>query len=329
MLNLGKVLRELAGQRPVFHSEADFQHALAMEIARHDPSLDVRLEYRPLNDERIYLDLWVSDGSRRLAVELKYKTRAARIDWKDERFDLAHHGAPDLGGYDVWKDVQRLERVCAGRTDTDGCVIFLTNDPAYWNDPASDGTIGSAFRPHEGREATGGLFWASHAGDGTMKNREEPLVLRGHYRVTWNDYARLGVAPGLTFRFTVLPVAAVESVGQTPEEPLPEATPTSSGIPIAEPVRPTSATPMDVGRGSRYRALHDYLKGLTVERIELTFGEIEKILGFPLPDSARKYGAFWANHHGGTHVWATQWMDAGWRTEKPNLAAERVTFVRG
>jgi tetratricopeptide (TPR) repeat protein len=37
----------------------------------------------------------------------------------------------------------------------DGYVIFLSNDATYWSEPASDVTIGSAFRLHEGRVAGG------------------------------------------------------------------------------------------------------------------------------------------------------------------------------
>ncbi len=254
------------------------------------------------------VDLWISDGMQQFAVELKYKTKLASIDWMEERFDLANHGAPDLGGYDVWKDVQRLERICAARGDTEGYVVFLTNDPVYWNAPASDDTIGSAFRLYEGREASGGLFWASHAGDGSMKSRENPIRLRGRYRVAWNDYARLGIASGLTVRFAVIPVATLMGAAEEhADDELPRLRKERNGA-------------------SKYHPLHDYLRKLTVERIELTFGEIEKILGFSLPKSARKYTAFWANDK--SHVCATQWMGAGWRAENLNLADERIKLVR-
>lgn len=41
------LLDELASTRPIFHSEADFQHALAMLIARQHPTARLRLETRP------------------------------------------------------------------------------------------------------------------------------------------------------------------------------------------------------------------------------------------------------------------------------------------
>ena len=37
-------LEELSARRPVFHSDADFQHELAMRIKYHDPTVSIRLE---------------------------------------------------------------------------------------------------------------------------------------------------------------------------------------------------------------------------------------------------------------------------------------------
>src|SRR6266567_4623533 len=65
----------LAAERPIFHSEADFQHALAWLLHQRFPHAALRLEYRPFPDERFYLDIWVDIGTERLAIELKYPTR--------------------------------------------------------------------------------------------------------------------------------------------------------------------------------------------------------------------------------------------------------------
>ncbi len=45
LIEMGEVLNTLATQRRVFHSEADFQHALAWEIHRRLPHAAIRLEY--------------------------------------------------------------------------------------------------------------------------------------------------------------------------------------------------------------------------------------------------------------------------------------------
>ena len=51
MLALHKAMDDLARRRPVFHAEADFQHALAWHLRRSGAVDDVRLE-KPLNPWR-------------------------------------------------------------------------------------------------------------------------------------------------------------------------------------------------------------------------------------------------------------------------------------
>ncbi|MBU4436244.1 MAG: hypothetical protein KKC14_17730 [Alphaproteobacteria bacterium] len=61
--------------------------------------------------------------------------------------------------------------------------------------------------------------------------------------------------------------------------------------------------------------------------IRLTFAEINEILGFQLPRSARDHQAWWSNTRLG-HSHAAAWLDAGWKTEMLDLDGERVTFVK-
>lgn len=82
-----------------------------------------------------------------------------------------------------------------------------------------------------------------------------------------------------------------------------------------------------MARSPKYRPLGDYLRLRDSATITMTFEEIERILGASLPPSARNHGAFWANS-GQTHVWATEWMSAGWRVVGHSLDEQRVTFAR-
>src|SRR5687767_6681187 len=102
-------MSRLAVLRPIFHSEADFQHALAWQIREERPDLTIRLEYRsPHLDQRGYIDLWVTDGNESLGVELKYKTRARKEEVNGETFDLLNQSAQDIGRYDTLRDIERL-----------------------------------------------------------------------------------------------------------------------------------------------------------------------------------------------------------------------------
>ena len=75
----------------------------------------------------------------------------------------------------------------------------------------------------------------------------------------------------------------------------------------------------------KYRELTEHLM-FTVRDIEswtATFKEIETILHFELPDSARKHKAWWANQGRGQ---SASWMMAGRRTSAVDLENETVTF---
>ena len=77
---------------------------------------------------------------------------------------------------------------------------------------------------------------------------------------------------------------------------------------------------------SKYRPLLQYLAKTDALFLKLSFAEIEKILGAPLPQSARRYFAWWANEEDGMHVQAESWMDAGFQTEKLDFNGGTVCF---
>ena len=200
MVSVEDLMASLARERPVFHSEADFQHALAWHWQQRSPEAVVRLEYRlPLPGERAYADLWVREGGETVCVELKYWTRSLNVQVGDEAFTLADQAAQDLGRYDFIKDVGRVERLVDAGHATRGHVVALTNDQGYWNQPRL-GTVDAAFRLHEGRTLGGELAWADHAGIGTTATRQRVLRLAQEYQCHWQPYADLGVRGG-EFRF--------------------------------------------------------------------------------------------------------------------------------
>lgn len=132
MIDLNAILNSLAQQRPVFHSEADFQHALAWKIQKHLPDAAVRLEY-PISNQnsRRYLDIYITQLRRPVAIELKYKTRAVTVQIGSEKFTLKNQSAQDIGRYDFIKDIYRLEQMLKADQKGIGYAILLTNDSAY------------------------------------------------------------------------------------------------------------------------------------------------------------------------------------------------------
>ncbi len=195
------LLAELAKTRPIFHSEADFQHALAWKLHQEFPSIDVRLEFRLPLSERMYVDIWAKEADHVLAIELKYKTRRLATSVNGEPFELADHAAQDLGRYDTIKDICRLEALSRTNLKLAAYVVLLTNDSAYWHSPGAKETVYGAFRLSEGRELRGELAWGAAAGGGTIKSRERALVLSGSYAAKWRDYSTVATKSYGQFKY--------------------------------------------------------------------------------------------------------------------------------
>jgi hypothetical protein len=79
---------------------------------------------------------------------------------------------------------------------------------------------------------------------------------------------------------------------------------------------------------SRYEPLAQFLRGCNAPVRKTSFVEIEKILGFPLPPSAHRYNAWWANQQGKGHSQVAGWVGAGWRTRAVDLIGQSVEFER-
>jgi hypothetical protein len=78
---------------------------------------------------------------------------------------------------------------------------------------------------------------------------------------------------------------------------------------------------------SKYDPLKRYLAASNAAELPVQFSEVESILGFTLPASARNHREWWSNNVG-THVGARAWREAGWKTSRVNLGSEKLVFVR-
>jgi len=90
---------------------------------------------------------------------------------------------------------------------------------------------------------------------------------------------------------------------------------------------PPSPTRVTCGKG---QLLYKYLSERYAQRVVLKFSEIEDLLGFSLPDQARRHRGWWTD--AATEVdplnYADSWTLAN-RTAVPNLLAQTVVFERG
>lgn len=205
MVDIAEMMTRVSRARPIFHSEADFQHALAWHIHQAIPDCGVRLEYRPFPNENLYLDLWLSGIG--IALELKYATSRLDHDEGGENFSLRNQSARDVRRYDVVRDIERLEKVSGLPHVRGGYAILLTNDAAYWTPPTrSPDTIDAAFRVHEGRTIGGRLAWSERAGAGTTEGRQSAIEIGGRYDLRWSDYSTVGDRKNQRFRYLTVHV---------------------------------------------------------------------------------------------------------------------------
>ena len=201
-------MQALARRRTVFHSEADFQHAFAWEIHRSVPECDIRLEV-PVRatSSVIHLDLLARSPSGQMAIELKYKTRSLTAAINGEDFILASHAAQDLGRYDFFKDLTRIEAFVQAGPERTGYAIFLTNDSAYWKAPSAVGHGYAGFAMNDGRDVSGNLCWGERASEGTRRGRQEDVGIRGCYRLQWMPYSSLAAKSYGEFRYLCVQAA--------------------------------------------------------------------------------------------------------------------------
>jgi hypothetical protein len=92
--------------------------------------------------------------------------------------------------------------------------------------------------------------------------------------------------------------------------------PKGSGNVIPRSLRENGEVPVKRENG-KYGALQVYLHSCDAQEVTLTLREMEGILGFVLPASARQHRPWWANSHSHSH--ASSWLNAGWEVVRIDM----------
>ncbi len=83
----------------------------------------------------------------------------------------------------------------------------------------------------------------------------------------------------------------------------------------------------DAAARGKYSPLYRHLASMAGPRWRASFEELEAILGFNLPDSARLYRPWWSNQkRSAGHSHALAWQAAGWKTRAVDLESETLVF---
>ena len=102
--------------------------------------------------------------------------------------------------------------------------------------------------------------------------------------------------------------------------------PAIRGDPASRSVARPLAWAAPIEHHGKYRPLWEWLREQREPSVTITFGEIERVLGFPLPPSSRRHLPHWYGYDNTAVGRAIR--DAGWRARRVNLETETVTFER-
>ena len=157
---INTVIKSFASENIIFSNESQFQFDLAWKLQENDyirENYDIKLEVLGLSKERDqikkhYIDMVLVSKKEGILefipIELKFKTPQreleyfmADLDGKEKPIGRTFsQGAPDVGSYLFWRDVERLERVKDEIIILDGYenykmkkgyAVIMTNCPSY------------------------------------------------------------------------------------------------------------------------------------------------------------------------------------------------------
>jgi len=187
---LEKLIGELGQKRPVFHSERDFQYALAWKIKETFNEAELRPEM-PLRKkgDSIHLDLFIKYKGKKIGIELKYTTK--KFEWVSEDsefFSLSSHQAFYHREYDYIYDIFRLQNMIKDNVIDYGYAIFITNNEKFWSPPSKpSNTLDINFKIYEGRILEKELKWNGETN--TTKGRGDINLEHYNYKLIWKPYS--------------------------------------------------------------------------------------------------------------------------------------------
>ena len=182
-----------------FIREADIQLYLAKYLIDKKIFDRIFIEYHiprklipdyPWSGNKIYVDIVIEHKGYFYPIEIKYKTIKQEFQHfvfgqEDTKILLGQHGAQDIGCYDFWKDVKRVELF----EDTfpkceRGIVLFVSNDDTYRKKPLNPDAGYAKFSIHEGQHvlAKSTLDWN---GNFAVAKGRPALEITNDYIISW------------------------------------------------------------------------------------------------------------------------------------------------
>ncbi len=197
----------LRSNNELLFNERDFQIHLATWFrnsanAYEDVDVEYYVPWQELKDyvwkSELRLDVVVKKDGEYCPVELKYKTK--KVERHIARFDeqlkksvavMKDQGAQDIGMYDFWKDVRRVELV-RNRFDRvkGGLAVFVTNDASYKKE-SKETSNNFQFCMTEGKPHTKQKHWLNP--ESTCAKTHPNFEVEKEYNIKWNQQTVDGV----------------------------------------------------------------------------------------------------------------------------------------
>lgn len=200
-----KIEESINGSTKPFLREQDIQIKIINDLKNSEIEIDnIFFEYNIktnllenynypwVRDKNIFIDIVVEIKNKFYPIEIKYKTIKQQFNQNifgenGLLISTEKHGASNLGCYDLWKDVKRLEIIKERFENAEkGIILFVTNEKSYKRLPLNNNAGYSNFSIHEGRnviERTN-LFWN---GELAIAESRPQFILSNSYSINWKE----------------------------------------------------------------------------------------------------------------------------------------------
>ena len=195
-----KIIELLQAKKSLFVSEAHFQMSFIFEaFKQYGEEYDFIPEYPIVNpndlEKQDEIDLVILDKKtkEKTFIEFKHKTKnntkkTLVLETSEGiKFAPKYHAAQDLGRYDCWHDIERLEIYKRDGESTNGFFIFITNDNSYWESDGG-GKYGNAFNMKPTHYNSGIKSWINPNVNSVSNKRLKAIDIQNDYDFDYDPY---------------------------------------------------------------------------------------------------------------------------------------------
>lgn len=180
-----KIINHFLNQNDILIDNIYFEYNIKTDLLENN-------NYPWINDKNVYVDIVVEIVGKFYPIEIKYKTikqlfNKSIFGENGLLISTEKHGASNLGCYDLWKDVKRLEILKERFINVEkGIILFVTNDNSYKRLPLNNNVGYANFSIHDNRNVHAGshLFWNN---DLVIALTRPPFTINGDYLINWKD----------------------------------------------------------------------------------------------------------------------------------------------